>query len=60
MDKHDIANGFRWVRDEAGAFLSTFWMILALYGLGMWLVWSFFQIDAQFSWPLAGDITRLK
>jgi len=56
MDKHDIANGIRWVRDEAGAFLSTFWMILALYGLGMWLVWSFFQIDAQFSRPLAGDI----
>ena len=56
MDKHNVANGFRWARDEAGAFLSTFWMILALYGLGMWLVWSFFQIDAQFSRPLAGDI----
>jgi len=45
----------RWCRDEAGAFISTFWLIIALYALGGWLVYSFLQLDAQFSRPLAGD-----
>ena len=46
----------RYLRDEAGAFLASFWMILAIYGLGGWLLWVWFQVDAEFSRPLAGGV----
>ncbi len=45
-----------WLRDEAGAFISSFWMILAFFALGILLLWAFLQVDATFSRPLAGDV----
>jgi hypothetical protein len=35
---------------------ATFWIVIALYALGGYLVWAFLQLDAQFSRPLAGDV----
>lgn len=45
-----------WLRDHAGAWFATFWIVLALYALGGYLVWAFLQLDAQFSRPLAGGV----
>jgi hypothetical protein len=47
---------FTWLRDHAGAWFATFWIVLALYALGAYLVWAFLQLDAQFSRPLAGGV----
>lgn len=46
----------RWLWDHGGAFLATFGMILLLFGLSGWLAKAFFQLDAEFSRPLAGDV----
>lgn len=46
----------RWCRDEAGALLATFWLIIVLFLIGGWIAYSFFQIDAEFSRPLAGGV----
>ncbi|MEL6663357.1 MAG: hypothetical protein AAFR33_10160 [Pseudomonadota bacterium] len=45
-----------WMRDEAGAFLASFWMICTLYGIGAYLLWVWFRVDAEFSRPLAGGV----
>lgn len=45
-----------WFRDHAGAWFATFWIVLALYALGGYLVYAFLQLDAQFSRPLAGGV----
>lgn len=45
-----------WCRDEAGAFLASFWMIVSLYAIGAWLLWVWARVDAEFSRPLAGGI----
>lgn len=52
----DVGNSARWVRDEAGAFVASFWMIAAMYGIGFWLASVWFKIDAEFSRPLAGGV----
>jgi hypothetical protein len=49
-------DGLRWVRDQLPARIATFWMIAAFYALGFGLVLAFFQIDAEFSRPLAGGV----
>ena len=54
--KAETANGLRWVRDEAGALIATFWLIIVLFAIGGWIAYSFFQIDAEFSRPLAGGV----
>ena len=41
---------------HAGAGFATFWIVIALYALGAYLVWAFLQLDAQFSRPLAGGV----
>jgi len=41
---------------HAGAGFATFWIVIALYALGVYLVWAFLQLDAQFSRPLAGGV----
>jgi len=41
---------------HAGAGFATFWIVIALYALGGYLVWAFLQLDAQFSRPLAGGV----
>lgn len=46
----------QWLWDHGGAFLATFGMILLLFGLSGWLAKAFFQLDAEFSRPLAGDV----
>ena len=46
----------KWVREHGGAWFATFWIVLALYALGGYLVWAFLQLDAQFSRPLAGGV----
>ena len=56
LTKSDVANGLRWCRDEAGALIATFWLIFLLFAIGGWIAYSFFQIDAEFSRPLAGGV----
>ena len=51
-----VLGSLRYFRDEAGAFLASFWMILAIYALGGWLLWVWLNVDAAFSRPLAGDV----
>ncbi|MCJ8336523.1 MAG: hypothetical protein MJH10_20210 [Epibacterium sp.] len=55
-EEHWTWRTLRWFRDEAGAFFASFWMILALYGVGGWLLWVWFKVDAEFSRPLAGGV----
>jgi hypothetical protein len=42
--------------NHGGSMFATFWIVIALYALGGYLVWAFLQLDAQFSRPLAGDV----
>lgn len=42
--------------NHGGSMFATFWIVIALYALGAYLVWAFLQLDAQFSRPLAGDV----
>jgi hypothetical protein len=56
MTKQDWLSGLRWCRDQLPARIATFWMIAAFYALGVGLVLAFFQIDAEFSRPLAGGV----
>lgn len=42
--------------NHGGSMFATFWIVIALYVLGGYLVWAFLQLDAQFSRPLAGDV----
>ena len=56
MKNIDWAGGLRWCRDQLPARIATFWMIAAFYLLGLGLVLAFFQIDAEFSRPLAGGV----
>lgn len=51
-----VIGALRWLRDEAFALFATFWLIAAFYALGFGLVLAFFQIDAEFSRPLAGGV----
>lgn len=41
---------------HAGAGFATFWIVWALFALGVYLVWAFLQLDAEFSRPLAGGV----
>lgn len=42
--------------NHGGSMFATFWIVIALYALGVYLVWAFLQLDAQFSRPLAGGV----
>lgn len=42
--------------NHGGSMFATFWIVIALYALGGYLVWAFLQLDAQFSRPLAGGV----
>lgn len=42
--------------NHGGSMFATFWIVIALYALGAYLVWAFLQLDAQFSRPLAGGV----
>lgn len=44
------------VWNHGGSMFATFWIVIALYALGGYLVWAFLQLDAQFSRPLAGGV----
>jgi hypothetical protein len=54
--KIDWTRALLWIRDQLPARIATFWMIAAFYALGVGLVLAFFQIDAEFSRPLAGGV----
>lgn len=56
MKNIDWIGSLRWCRDQLAARIATFWMIAAFYALGVGLVLAFFQIDAEFSRPLAGGV----
>ena len=56
MKNIDWIGSLRWCRDQLAARIATFWMIAAFYALGIGLVLAFFQIDAEFSRPLAGGV----
>jgi len=51
-----VLGALRWVWDHGGAFLATFGMILLLFAISGLLAFAFFQLDAEFSRPLAGDV----
>jgi len=51
MEKHLKA-----LWNHGGSMFATFWIVIALYALGGYLVWAFLQLDAQFSRPLAGGV----
>ena len=47
---------FKSLWNHGGSMFATFWIVIALYALGIYLVWAFLQLDAQFSRPLAGGV----
>jgi len=47
---------FKALWNHGGSMFATFWIVIALYALGGYLVWAFLQLDAQFSRPLAGGV----
>lgn len=51
-----VFGALRWLWDHGGAFLATFGMILLLFAISGLLAFAFFQLDAEFSRPLAGDV----
>ena len=51
-----LLGAMRWFRDSFATWFVTFWMIAFFYALGIGLAIFFFQVDAEFSRPLAGGV----
>lgn len=51
-----MENALKSLWNHGGSMFTTFWIVIALYALGGYLVWAFIQLDAEFSRPLSGGV----